>query len=183
MRIDLFKDYNRSSAIEIVAKIRDLDIDIDEFSFDDDIHVICSMQKDMGLARIEGEVDASPVLECSRCLKSFRQDIVGNFSIIARQLKKGETIPVYSDDDRNEDEDDLIYVAHDEDSIDITKFVHDALLLSIPLKPVCSEDCKGLCPVCGNNLNESECGCNRESNDPRWQALSGILSDSADEKK
>jgi len=183
MKIDLFRDYSRNSVIKIGAKICDLDIGIDEFSFDDDIHVICSMQKDMDLARIEGEVNASPILECSRCLKSFRQDIVGYFSIVARHLRKGETVPVYSDDDKNEDEDDLIYIAHDEDSIDITKFVHDALLLSIPLKPVCSEDCKGLCPVCGNNLNESECGCNRESNDPRWRVLSEILGDSADEEK
>ena len=180
MKIDLFKGHNRNSVIEIDAKIRDLDIDIDEFSLDDDIHVICSIQKDMSLARIEGEVNASPVLECSRCLKSSKQDIVGNFSFVARHLNKGETIPAYPDDDSNED--DLIYIAHDEDSIDIAEFVHDALLLSIPFKPVCSEDCKGLCPICGNNLNEGECGCNRKSNDPRWQALSGISSDSAEEK-
>lgn len=183
MKIDLFGGYDRNSTIEIDTKVRELVIDSDEFSSDYDIHVICSMQRDMDLTRVEGKVNTSAVLECSRCLESFRQDIVGNFSIVARHLKKGETISVYSDDDKNEDEDDLIYIAHNEDSIDITKFVHDALLLSIHLKPVCSEDCKGLCPVCGNNLNESECGCNSESDDPRWQALSGILNNSTDKKK
>ena len=183
MKINLFKDCNRNSTIEINAKIRDLEIDIDEFSFDDDICVVCNLHRDMGLTRIEGRVIASSVLDCSRCFKSYRQEIKGNFSIIACQLKKGENIPADTDNGSNEDDENLIYIEHNEDSIDITKFVHDALLLSIPLKPVCSENCKGLCYICGIDLNESECGCNRNNDDPRWRALSGTSGGFIEERK
>ncbi len=183
MKIDLFREYNRNSAIETDSKICELDIDSEEFSSDDVIHVICNMQGNNDLERVEGIVSATAVLECSRCLESFRQNITGDFSFVARHLNKGETFSNYSEIDNNEDENNFIYVAYDEDSIDITKFVHDALLLSIPLKPICNEDCKGLCPVCGNNLNESEFCCNTKSNDPRWQVLSEILNESSEKNK
>jgi len=45
------------------------------------------------------------------------------------------------------------------------------VILSIPLKPVCDEQCKGLCPVCGENKNERDCGCVEKQTDPRWQSL------------
>lgn len=183
MKIELTGGYKRKSIIEFDGKIHELDIDTEEFSLDDDIHIICKIQRDADLTRIEGEVIASALQKCSRCLESFRQDIIGNFSIVVRHLKKGETVPYYSEDDTDKDEDGLVYLSYGEDSIDITENVHDALLLSVPLKPVCREDCKGFCPVCGNNLNVSDCDCISKSNDSRWQALSGLLHNSTDNKE
>ncbi len=55
--------------------------------------------------------------------------------------------------------------------LDITQEVIDALFLGIPDKVVCRESCRGLCPQCGTNLNESECDCQDETIDPRWEAL------------
>ena len=48
------------------------------------------------------------------------------------------------------------------------------MLLSLPAYPVCQEGCKGLCSVCGNNLNERECGCDRKVPDPRWAGLAKV---------
>ena len=183
MKIELFGDQNRKSVIEINGRISELDICSEEAAFDDDIKVICRLHRYVDLTRVEGEVIASASLECSRCLESYREDIAGNFLIIAHHLKKGEVISDFSEYDEGEDTENLIYIAYGEDSIDINQNVHDAILLSIPLKPVCSEDCKGLCPICGNNLNESECGCNSENKDARWQAVSGLLHDSTDKNK
>jgi len=58
--------------------------------------------------------------------------------------------------------------------IDLTPAMREQILLSIPPSPLCSEDCKGLCPSCGKDLNEGACGCDRTVVDPRWQALKGL---------
>jgi DUF177 domain-containing protein len=56
-------------------------------------------------------------------------------------------------------------------AIDLDPVVREQLLLALPSYPVCQESCKGLCPVCGTNLNERDCGCDRRVPDPRWAAL------------
>jgi uncharacterized protein len=55
--------------------------------------------------------------------------------------------------------------------IDLEPVVREQLILALPQVPVCQEGCKGLCPVCGTNLNEAECGCDRKVPDPRWAGL------------
>lgn len=58
--------------------------------------------------------------------------------------------------------------------LDLTAAVREQILLSVPASPLCREDCKGLCPKCGKDLNESECGCDRAVIDPRWAGLKAI---------
>ena len=58
--------------------------------------------------------------------------------------------------------------------IDLTPALREQILLHIPSPPVCREDCLGLCPKCGSDLNEGDCGCDRAVMDPRWAALKGI---------
>jgi uncharacterized protein len=55
--------------------------------------------------------------------------------------------------------------------IDLDPVVREQLILALPPYPVCADGCKGLCPVCGTNLNERECGCERKVPDPRWAGL------------
>jgi uncharacterized protein len=55
--------------------------------------------------------------------------------------------------------------------VDLDAIVREQLLLALPAYPVCGESCKGLCPVCGANLNERDCRCDRRVPDPRWAAL------------
>jgi len=59
--------------------------------------------------------------------------------------------------------------------IDLSPLVREYMLLDIPIKPLCSTDCKGLCPVCGENLNETQCGHTTESIDPRLAVLKSLL--------
>jgi uncharacterized protein len=56
-------------------------------------------------------------------------------------------------------------------TIDLEPMLRDALTLSLPLNPLCSPDCQGLCPLCGSDLNRTSCGCAVEEKDPRWGAL------------
>jgi uncharacterized protein len=66
--------------------------------------------------------------------------------------------------------------------LDLTLAVREQILLSLPAAPLCAEDCKGLCPECGKDLNDGECGCDRAVLDPRWAALKGIQLESKKEK-
>ena len=59
-------------------------------------------------------------------------------------------------------------------AIDTAEVFREQLLLNLPMGLVCRDDCKGLCPVCGEQLNQRECGCDRRPMDPRWEALRSI---------
>ena len=63
----------------------------------------------------------------------------------------------------------------DGDFIDITELVRDTVLAAQPLSKLCKPDCKGLCPVCGADLNQGDCGCDRFIPDPRMAALQELL--------
>ena len=58
--------------------------------------------------------------------------------------------------------------------VDLDPILREQVLLSLPEYPVCQEGCKGLCSVCGKNLNEGECGCDRKVPDPRWAGLAKV---------
>ncbi|MCK4236882.1 MAG: DUF177 domain-containing protein, partial [Candidatus Krumholzibacteria bacterium] len=63
---------------------------------------------------------------------------------------------------------------------DIFPRVREAVILELPMKFLCSENCKGLCSRCGANLNEGDCGCNLRSGDSRWDVLKKLLSEEED---
>lgn len=114
---------------------------------------------------VDAVVKVSVVLECARCLKRYKEDLEAEFKIVVR--RGGGPLPGW-------DEEDMKLVPPEAEDVDITQEVHDFVLLSVPMKPLCSEGCRGLCPVCGADLNEEECGCRRERIDPRWEALTKI---------
>lgn len=70
--------------------------------------------------------------------------------------------------------------------LDLTEAIRQNVLLTIPMKPLCHQDCAGLCPGCGHNLNQEPCGCLPQGRDPRWSELSKLASVgdvSADKRK
>lgn len=102
---------------------------------------------------VVGTVRAPWVGECRRCLGT----VVGELeAVVDHELFV-------------EDPDELSYLLSD-DEIDLEPLARDAVLLELPLAPLCREDCLGLCATCGADLNEGECGC-RPPRDPRWAAL------------
>jgi uncharacterized protein len=77
--------------------------------------------------------------------------------------------------DELDGDDDFEIIPKTQTFIDISQRVHDAIMLNISLKPLCSEDCRGLCPMCGANLNEGECDCTPDKTDERWDALKNLF--------
>jgi uncharacterized protein len=99
---------------------------------------------------------------CRRCLKPLQLDERVDFT--------REYVPEPAAE-AAEDSDDETYHGKE---IDLQPALREQILLSIPPSPLCREECKGLCPKCGKDLNEAECGCDRTVADPRWAALKGI---------
>lgn len=174
MKIEIFGGHGHRDVIELKSSPHE--IELEDLAFEDDIHVICNLINDGDVVRVHCEAHALVTMQCSLCLNSFKRDVVGNFSLVAHRLKQGESMPENTRE-VNEGEDMLIIVDQNSKSIDITNYVRDAIILSTPLKSLCMENCKGLCSICGQNLNEGLCGCNIEKLDPRWKGLSNLMNE------
>lgn len=100
--------------------------------------------------------------KCARCMKDIDVNIEFNVE---------ETL-VQDDGSISEDSDIILFDGH---TVDIDDIVINSFLMSISGKYLCREDCKGLCPKCGADLNEGDCGCERNEIDPRWAALADLM--------
>lgn len=108
---------------------------------------------------------------CSRCVGRARVAVDE-----ALQVTYMPTAAIPEETEREVDleEDDLELYPFDGESIDLQPLLRDQLVLSVPFAPVCDEACRGLCPECGGDLNNVDCGCEREVIDPRLAALKNI---------
>ncbi len=128
--------------------------------------------KDKQQFRLAGSVRTTLQLPCSRCLEPFAWPVEASFDL--RYQPHAENV---GDGDEAEiEEDDLSTAFYDNDEIDLGQLMREQFLLSLPMKPLCSDACKGLCPMCGTNLNRGGCDCKRDCDDPRFDALRAIRS-------
>lgn len=143
---------NLKQLFNIVGESKDINYDIsaDELSdiraceFRAPVEVRGRIFNRAGVVHLNYSVEASLLIPCDRCLKEFIR--VYNFAF--------EHIIVPSISGDNDD-----YIVADGESIDLNEIAVTDLLLQLPTKNLCDEDCKGLCMVCGCDLNESECDC------------------------
>jgi uncharacterized protein len=118
---------------------------------------------------VTGKVIGVVELECSRCLTVFEQEIEAPFEAqcdIRTFHLLAEGLPV--------DEGEEVTAIFDANSADLWELSRQALIVQLPLRPLCKDDCKGLCPYCGANLNETTCNC-QPPEDPRWAALDLLM--------
>ena len=109
--------------------------------------------------RVSGRVTAPLALACSRCLADYPSFVDTNFTIFFR---KGEIITSTDEDELELGEMDLLSSTYSGDEIDLTHEIEEQVAMEIPLKPLCSDSCKGLCHECGVDLNTSSCSCSKE---------------------
>jgi len=114
---------------------------------------------------IHGTVDVEVSIPCGRCLEEVPTQI--HFDI-DKKLTIGED---YIEDEEMEETDYLIGF-----ELDVEKFVYAEILVNWPMKVLCNETCKGICKVCGKNLNKEACDCQRTELDPRMAAIQDIFS-------
>ncbi|OMF37411.1 hypothetical protein BK133_04975 [Paenibacillus sp. FSL H8-0548] len=118
---------------------------------------------------VDGRLSIDFELACARCLDPVKDHTVIHFS----EMFKLPTSDADRNDDMEEEESDFIEV--DAERLDLRPYVEEALQLFMPFAPLCSNDCKGLCPTCGQNLNEHKCDCPTEKIDIRFEALKDLF--------
>jgi len=119
---------------------------------------------------LRSRVITALVLTCSRCLDRFVFKVDVPLSVIYT-----DKLPRTQPREKCMDEKDVSLSYYNGDEIQIDDDVIGVIVLSIPMKPLCKEDCKGLCPVCGANLNREKCNCELEQIDPRLEKLKLLL--------
>jgi uncharacterized protein len=146
----------------------------EEYAVAAPVHLIMDVHKDGDAYRVTGRVETRLQLECGRCLESFEIPVDSPFEL--RYVPEPAAGP--DEDEREVAEDDLTTAFYREDAIDLRELMHEQFVLALPMKPLCSEACKGLCALCGTNLNKGTCECKPAWTDPRLDVLKGMLNDS-----
>ena len=115
-----------------------------------------------GCAELEAEVSFAFSIPCDRCARQIDSKYQYHFShTLVRSL--------------NQEEDSDAYIQVDNGSLDLDELLRADILLELPTKYLCREDCKGLCAVCGKNLNDGPCNCNLHQIDPRLEVLKQLI--------
>lgn len=128
------------------------------------VRVTGKIENRAGVVRLVFSVKSVLSLQCDRCLKAFEKAMDYSFShIVVRELS-------------NTDDEEFDYVVCADGMLDLEELARADLMLELPTKVLCREDCKGLCPKCGKDLNLGSCDCKTKDIDPRWQALSDLFS-------
>ncbi|MEW6404999.1 MAG: DUF177 domain-containing protein [Chloroflexota bacterium] len=110
---------------------------------------------------VQGDFDAQTTLSCVRCLNEFKHNLRWSFT------------ELYAFDKRSVTDSGLI--VPDDAQIDLASIIREYAILEIPISPLHDADCKGLCPVCGQNLNEKDCGHRPEEPDSPFSKLKDLL--------
>jgi uncharacterized protein len=137
------------------------------------LSVRLEVAKEYDHIRVHGQVGTTVRMNCSRCMVETDNAIASSFTIFYRK-STGEP----QDEEEVElAEEDLIAATYEGDEIDFSDEIAEQVLMAIPFKPLCSDDCQGLCSSCGADLNVSKCGCDRQEMSLKFSALKNFKVD------
>jgi len=161
----------------------------DELGGDDDAYRVAvpvelefDVHKDKDKFRLVGRIRTTLELPCSRCLEPFpfseRYPVRLRLHRRPAPAPKAEAAPPRTPrtpaEEKELSEDELDLVFYDEPILPFEEIVREQVLIALPMKPLCREDCRGLCPQCGKELNAGSCACEHETGDPRFAALKNL---------
>jgi uncharacterized protein len=145
-------------------------------AFQDDCHVVqpvllaLDVYKNRSEVKLVGRLTTALQLQCGRCLESYTLAVSESFDLM--YLPRNENA---GEGEIEIEEEDLETAFYEGDEIDLGQLMREQFYLALPMKPLCSEQCRGLCPVCGANLNQSSCNCETRWVDPRLEALKSLV--------
>jgi uncharacterized protein len=135
--------------------------------FGGDVHVDATLDKSSTQILLTARIETLASFECDRCLSPFQKKLVSSYTMlyVAEGIDTGHLDPA-----------ELQVVPNGMHIIDLREDVRQNMILALPFKNICNETCKGLCPTCGVNLNETSCNCSEPESDFRWEALRKLQS-------
>ena len=122
-----------------------------------------------GEVRVQGRYTVVMASQCDRCLGRARFALDAGFDLFYRPMSD-----IAREEEIEIDEGEAEIGFYEDGGIELEDILREQVLLALPMQRVCSDVCKGICPVCGKNRNESECRCRVETSDDRWGALRNL---------
>lgn len=162
----------------VISEIPDegIDLKIDEKFETDAVKLTSPVRGNLGIKKVgheivvQGDISAGAELECSRCLKNYTDEMNISINVMYHPVEELKTEGKH---EIKEDELDMGFYSGDE--FDPLELLKEQIVLNIPMKPLCSDTCKGICPKCGVDLNTVECGCDLNRADSRLEILKELL--------
>jgi len=148
----------------------------EEFVIDERVHLNGPLRLSGRVAQskskvvITGQLEGRGHIDCDRCLKPVELPLAGDFRV---EYVTPETYEATNQVELNES--DMQLSVFDGEAIDLDDLVREQILLTLPSRVLCEDDCKGLCPVCGSDRNIVSCQCETNEIDPRWKALRELV--------
>jgi uncharacterized protein len=169
MIVDLLSVSDEPLPFNFKIAANKIDLDTEGVQIIGDIDVIGELMKSAAKTDVRGSIKAPVEIECTRCLTPIKRelDIVFDVDFIDRELFPDSKETHLESSDL---ETDVI----DGNELDLTQVAREQILLNLPEQVLCREDCKGICPKCGSDLNEGDCTCSDDNIDPRWAALKDL---------
>jgi uncharacterized protein len=160
MRVDvkpISRNIGASIDISVTCSPEEIDLSFNGFEFNRPIELqglVTSVSQ--GVMTLTGKFKTGVKSNCDRCLDDVNLDIEDEFAVLFRSVYDRDENLHDADDDEEES------YSYDGYSIVLDKALRDSIILALPLKVLCSEECKGICEWCKKNLNEEECHCKSE---------------------
>ncbi len=130
--------------------------------FQSQVVVDATLEKSPNQILVTSTIRTAALFACDRCTNSFEEVLTPSYRMFYA-LESAAPLDV--------DPVEFQQLLPGQSVIDIADDVRQTLLLAVPLKLLCSESCRGLCPTCGTNLNDGACSCKDQMDDPRWEIL------------
>jgi uncharacterized protein len=117
--------------------------------------------------RVRGHVKGEVECACDRCLEPVSVGLDGTFDLLYRPADDEEI----SRPEAGLSDEESEVGFYEGNGIELAEVIREHVLLALPMRRICRDECKGICPICGSNRNQGECGCRTEEVDERWKAL------------
>lgn len=172
MRIELENLEDGKGRFAHVYQPVELDLEDERVSLAQPVVVDGEITSSGGEARVSGRLETKVSVECDRCLKTLQVPVSAKFAlqyITGQQYQASQAAELTAEQ--------LAVSVFDGEAIDVDEIVREQILLAVPDRVLCREDCKGICSTCGKDLNEGSCDCESSDIDPRWAALKELKTD------
>lgn len=172
MRIELDKLEDGKGRFAQEYRPEELDLIDERITLNGPVNVAGSVRRSGAEVVVNGRLSSRVSVECDRCLKAVELPISAEFRLDYITGKDYESSP-----SAELTTDDLDVSVFDGETIDVDELVKEQILLAVPDRTLCREDCKGICSTCGADLNDGACNCEQIEIDPRWEALKKLKND------
>lgn len=177
MRIKIEDITNKATELEVVEEAETFEgfaelIASGEASFVSPVSSRVSLLRTGDMFEVEGTSSATLMLACGRCLAEFEVPVSVKYALTyVRELPKVDVEDGDEDEGESLTAEDMGLTLIEADEIDLADAIQEQVLMAMPMRPICSEDCKGLCQHCGIDLNKASCGCSAQVVNIKFAAL------------